>query len=476
MAAGASDFKSHALWKKFLLSWTSGGADYVSRWLNGWCFDPIAVMPFFFLLVLWVAHSLDPDAVTASWAMLVALSPLTLPVGMFRVFWVAWIHYIRFAFWFSPTCDSVLLKIELPPEVEKTPVAMEIFLASLWNTGGETTFRHRVWRGQTRPVFSLEIASTEGRVNFYIHTRKVWRAIVEARLYGQYPEARVVEVEDYASKIPFDLSKYGYWGAEYSKKIKPAALPIHTYVDFGLDKSPDKPETQTDPITNIIEFLGTMGKGEHFWLQIIIKGRKQDEWYGFYKKYDHYKEPAKKAIQDVTMGAIRRARELTEDEAGKKRVGERGAMLMTEMEKRKVEAIERSMAKLTYECGIRTIYLAERAHYNGINNSSVIRFFDTFNTNQEYTNRINVERGSSMFDYPWQDFMEMRQDKVKHNLHFFYKHRAYFFVPYDQVPVFMNPEELATLWHFPSSVVKSPSLTRVPAKVSEAPTNLPTGA
>jgi len=478
MAAGASDFKSYSLWKKFLLSWTYSGGDYISKWFNGWCFDPIATMPFFFLIVLWVAHTLDPDAVTATFATIVALSPIVLPVALFVVFWVAWVHYIRFAFWFSPTCDPVLLMVELPPEVEKTPVAMEIFLTSVWNTGGETTFRHRVWRGQTRPVFSLEIASTEGRVNFYIHTRKVWRKIVEARLYGQFPEARVTEVEDYAAKIPWDLKKYGYWGAEYSKKVEPQALPIRTYVDFGLDQSPDKPETQTDPLTNIIEFLGTMGKGEHFWMQLVVKGRKQDEWYGFYRKHDHYRAPAKEAIKSITRDAVKRAQELTEDEASQKRVGERGATLMTETEKRKVESIERAMTKLTFECGIRCLYIGERQHYNGINNASVIRFFDTFNTSSglDYINRINVARGSSMFDYPWQDFMELRQDKVKHNLLFHYKHRAYFFVPYDQAAVFLNSEELATLWHFPSSVVKSPSLSRVPAKVSEAPPNLPTGA
>ena len=131
------------------------------------------------------------------------------------------------------------------------------------------------------------------------------------------------------------------------------------------------------------------------------------------------------------------------------------------------------MSKLIFDCGIRVVYCAKKEVFNGINNASIIRFFDTFNSNQGYTNRLGVFNGTTYFDYPWQDIFDIRQNKEKRNLYFKCKHRAYFFVPYDQIQVYMTTEELATLWHFPSSVVQSPSIDRVPAKVSQAPTNLP---
>lgn len=462
---------------KALLVWTHDGAKHFANWLVGWQLDPIVVVPPYVVLLIWAVHSTDPAAITAVWAMMVALSPLWLPIGLFVVFWVTWVHYIRFAFWFGPICESVLLEIQLPPEVEKTPLAMETFFATLWNTGGETTFLQRVWRGQMRPVFSLEILSTEGQVRFYLHTRKVWRPIVEARLYGQFPEAQIREAIDPISSLPFNLTEYGIWGSEYNKKVPGGwqgdALPIRTYIDFQLDKSPDKPENSIDPITNIIELMGTLGKGEHFWFQLLIRGRKEEEWYGFYTKTNKYKADGTAFIKRITEGAIKRAQEFVTDPVEKAKVGSRSAQLMTEIEKRQVESIERSMTKLTYDCGIRVVYCAKREVYNGINNASIIRFFDTFNTNHQYTNRLGVFNGTTYFDYPWQDIFDIRQNKEKRNLYFKAKHRAYFGVPYDQQPVHLSSEEVATLWHFPSSVVKSPSIDRVPAKVSQAPTNLP---
>jgi hypothetical protein len=83
-------------------------------------------------------------------------------------------------------------------------------------------------------------------------------------------------------------------------------------------------------------------------------------------------------------------------------------------------------------------------------------------------------RGNNWFDYPWQDWKEIRANRMRRNLFFRYKQRAYFYVPYDQVPVFMTTEELATIWHFPSSVVQTPALDRVPSRRSDAPINLPT--
>ncbi|KKW35867.1 hypothetical protein A2852_02510 [Candidatus Adlerbacteria bacterium RIFCSPHIGHO2_01_FULL_54_23] len=453
-----------------LLLWTPDGAGHFAKWTNGWAFDPLVTTPIAILLFVPFAAYTDPGAVAATFVMLVYISPAALPVGLFFAFWTAWMRYIRYTFWFNN--PMILLEIQLPPEVEKTPAAMELFLAALWNTGGETTFIQRIWKGQFRPVWTLEIVGSEGQVRFYLHLRKAWKNIVEARLYGQYPEAKIVEAEDYAAKINFNLDEYELFGSEYEKGGAVAqALPIRTYVDYGLHMSPDKPEQQVDPITNTLELLGSIGKDEHFWLQIIIRPRKADEWYGFYLKEDKYREPAHEEIKKITEGAIKRAQALTDDESEKKKVGTRGAMLLTGGEKLRVESIERSLTKLIFECGFRVVYFAKRTKYNGINAGAIIRFFDAFRY-PDY-NALGVTRGTTYFDYPWQDWGNIRKSMEKRNLFNNYRHRAYFYVPLDQKPVFMTTEELATLWHFPSSVVKTPALDRVASRRAEAPQNLP---
>ncbi len=475
MASGGGSYPKYPLWKKIIFVWTHDGSHHFSEWLGKWGFDSLAIVPPAFVLFTGIAAATDPGAIEGVFAMVVFLSPLWLPIYLGNFFWVTWMHYIRYQFWFST--EMCLLEVQLPPEVTKSPLAMELFLSAMHNTGGETTFIARIWKGNYRAIWSIEIASNEGRIGFYIHMRRVWRSIIEARLYGQFPEAKITEVDDYVNKVPFNLEEYDIFGTEY-KKDSPESLPLKTYIDYQLDKNPDTPEIQVDPITNLVELLGHVGKDQYFWMQIVMRAFKADEWYGFYLG-DKFKEEAQEAITNITKGAIERAKKLTDDEAEQKRVGTRGATLLTPGERLRVEAIERSLTKLRFECGVRVVYIAKRSvgvrdPYHGINNGAVIRFFDAYKY-PNYNSLGPTQRLTSYFDYPWQDWGDVRKNMEKRNSWFRYKHRAYFYVPYDQVPVNMTTEELATIWHFPSSSVKTPALDRVQSRRSEAPINLPTG-
>ena len=436
--------------------------------LLGWHIEALVVAPIALILLVYAALTYDPTALRAVATGVALLSPIWLPAFLAVFFWTTWIDYIRFGFWFSQ--EMVLLEVTLPPEVEKSPLSMELFLTTLWNAGGESTLIARTWKGSFRPVWTLEIASNEGRVSYYIHLRKSWRNIVEARLYGQFPEAKIVETEDYTAKVPFNLEEYDLWGTEYAKS-KPGALPIKTYIDYGLDKNTDTPEIQVDPIGNILEYFSHIGPGEYLWLQIIMKARKHDEWYGLYDyAHDSYKLAGKQLLNDIMTGAAHRAQEvLKQSEIVEGKVN----ALLTDGEKQQIEAIERAMGKLTFECGMRSLYITRKGKFNGVNIGSLARLFDPYRSND--FNQINPTRGMSIFDYPWQDFHNIRHNYIREQLFFYYKNRAYFYVPYDQTPIFFNVEELASLWHFPNSKVNPPGLERVASKRAAAPVNLPTG-
>ncbi len=445
-------------------------AEGISSWLDGWHVEPIAVVPPAMLLLTIVALGVDPDAVSGTFAALVATSPLWLPVVLFIMFWKRWIHYLRYAFWFKQ--DFVLLHIELPAVVEKSPLAMEVILTGLWNNGSETTFIQRIWKGQYRAVTTLELVSNGGRIGYYIHLRRAWKQFMEARIYGQFPEAQITEVrEDYVTKAGYSPETHDLWGTEYEKS-QPGAVPIKTYIDWGLDKDPDKPEKQVDPITNILEFLASIRPDEHVWIQIVMKARKKDEWYGFYKTADSYKEGGKAAIKKIFDDAVKRAQDRVEDPVQKQAAAGRGVQLLSTPEKDRIEAIERNFNKLIFECGFRGMYIVQKGKFDLSKVNNLVRLWDPFRA-PDY-NTINVTRGMSIFDYPWQDWNDIRHKMVCKRMFFWYKHRAYFYVPYDQVPVAMTTEELASIWHFPSAAVKTPGLVRVASRVGEAPPNLPT--
>ncbi|OGC86043.1 hypothetical protein A3D70_01325 [Candidatus Adlerbacteria bacterium RIFCSPHIGHO2_02_FULL_54_18] len=444
-------------------------AHSTNKFFDGFHIDTTLIALAGMVVFLITAVSVDYDAVSGGIAALIAYSPLWLPVALFVSFWKTWMHYIRYEFWFHT--PMTLLHIELPPEVEKSPLAMELVLIGLWNTGGETTFLQRIWNGQYRAITTLELVSNEGRISYYIHLRKNWKNFIEARIYGQFPEAHITEAtRDYVDEVGYSPDTHTLWGTEYSK-ADAEALPLRTYVDWQLDKTPDKPEITIDPLTNIFEALSSAGPGEYVWIQIIMKARKQDEWYGFYTG-DHFVADAKKKIASITKQAIARAQEHTVDEAEKKKVGSRGAMLLTGGEKDQVEAIERSITKQVFDCGLRAMYIVKKDRFDITKINNLVRLWDPFRNQQG--NKLNVTRGLSIFDYPWQDWGNVRRRMVSKKMFFWYKHRAYFYVPYDQVPVCLTVEEIASLWHFPNSIVKTPALERVPSRRSAPPPNLPT--
>ena len=460
--------------------WSStfaNGATDNNYTLRAYHIEAIILAPVVVIAMVLFMSSYDPAALHAVFLAVAAMSPVWIPLFLFTTFWVQWMKYIRSMFWFSQ--EMTLLEIVLPPEVIKSPLAMELFLTSIWNSGGEATFLARIWRGNFRPIWSLEIASNEGRISYYIHTRKALRNAVESRLYGQYPEAKILEVEDYASKVPFNLHEYEIWGCEYTK-LAPGPVPIKTYVDYQLDKNTDTPEIQVDPLTNMLEHMASIGKDEYVWLQFIVRARKKDEWNGFYLKADSYKDDAKAVIQRMVLEAAGRSKKILEelhiddpDKTALKQAASRGAALLSEGERKKVEAIERALSKQIFECGIRAVYLAKKTQFNAGNIGSLALMFNPFRAID--LNGLVPTRGMSIFDFPWQDFHNIRRTIIKKLLMFHYRNRAYFYVPYDQVPVFFTTEELATLWHFPSSVVQPPGLERIAAKRAEAPAGLPTG-
>ncbi len=444
-------------------------AHHANTWIDSWRVETIVVSTLGMLVFLTVALSVDPDAVLAGGIAVVTLSPLWLPLVLFTVFWKTWMHWLRYAFWFRQ--PMTLLHIELPPEVAKSPLAMELVLVGLWNNGGETTFLQRIWKGQFRAITTLELVSNHGRIGYYIHLRKNWKEFIEARIYGQFPEAKITEMErDYVDEVAFNTDDYDLWGTEYNKKIAEAA-PIKTYIDYGLDKNTDTPEIHVDPLTNILEFLSTVKQDEYVWLQIVMKARKKDEWYGFYTG-DHFKDEGEKLKKGLTEGAIKRAQEFTTDDAEKKKVGSRGSTLLTEGERNAIIAIDRSLSKQVFDCGIRGLYIVKKGKFDLSRVNNLVRIWDPFRYDGGWQS-LNVTRGNSIFDYPWQDWREIRKTMIRKKMFFWYKHRAYFYVPYDQKEVCMTTEELASMWHFPNSEVKTPALQRVPSRRSSAPSNLP---
>lgn len=382
---------------------------------------------------------------------------LWLPVIAIFGFGYIWLSFKRREFHFNQ--GSVLLEVKLPREITRSPRAMETVLEAFYQTAGEGTWIDRYIKGQTRAWFSLEIVSIGGQVHFFIWMRKKFKDFIESHIYAQYPTVEIYEVEDYTLPFSSQPDVNSVWGCEY-KLSKPDPYPIKTYVDYGLDKDPDE-EFKIDPLVSLIEFLGSVKKGQQIWIQIIIRANKKEKrkvgtWFGTTDWREEAKDEIKKLREE---GFIKFEGE------------DRRSPALTEGTKDTISAIERSLGKLAFDVGMRGIYIASKDTFDPINITGLTGFIKAFSSQD--LNGFKPARGLTVFDYPWQDYGDIRKNKVKAELMDAYKRRSYFYPPYKEDPFVLTTEELATLFHFPGSIAATPTFGRVPSRKAEAPSNLP---
>lgn len=377
------------------------------------------------------------------------------------ILWELYMYYINYMWITAPR--YVLLEIKMPKIINKSPKAMEVVFDNMHQTG-EGNLIDKYILGRVRSWHTLELVSIGGQVKFYSRMEVKYRAIFESAMYAQYPDVEIVEAEDYTKKVPYLIPGNENWdlcGVEY-KLTQPDAYPIKTYVDYGLDKDP-KEEFKVDPLTPVIEFLGSMGPSEQLWIQISIMASKNR----FKVKGSWFKK------QDWTKDAKDLITELKKEEKPKEGQISVGSLKLSPGERSVLEAVERGLTKYGFDCGIRTLYLAPKDKYKGINVPRMLSVFKQFGSTNLNGITPNYAAGFTSFDYPWQDFKGMRVRYRKKNMFDAYIRRSYFYQPHARTPFVLNTEELATLFHIPGEVAVTPTLERIPSRKAEPPANLP---
>jgi len=395
--------------------------------------------------------------------------------------------------------DWVLLEVKPPREVRKTPRAMEQFFAGLHGTQRTPNWKERNIEGQVQEWFSLEIVNQGGEVHFFIRSPLMYRNLIEAQIYAQYPEAEITQIDDYVSSVPPDIpnKEYDLWGTELILN-KEDAYPIRTYPAFEKDIIVE--EQRIDPIASLLEVMSKLTDGEQIWIQTLVRpvmdgwkksgealrdrliGRKAE------KKPSEVAalgEAGREAISQLVTG---------QPAAEKKEEASASSPSLTQAEQAVVKAIEENISKIGFETIIRFVYLAPVAVFAKPNVSAVIGCYKQFNTqdlngfkpNARITTKIDYDvqlkgsresyRKKKIFeDYKKRDFVQ--QSKLINYLKPSFFERLpifnWFFVR--SKPFVFNTEELATVYHLPGIMVKAPLVPKVEAKKGEPPTGLPVG-
>ena len=376
----------------------------------------------------------------------------------------------------------VMLEIKLPREITKSPLATEMALATLLQGGGIGNKYSKFFKGALPVYSSLEIASLEGVVHFYVRIQKKFRPLVEANFYAQYPEIEIVEADDYTKAIRYHhlTKEVLMWGVSHrtakqwsptnpktgtgfpkegniDEPLKPGKeaysmkadfLPIKTYIDYELEKNP-KEEFKIDPIATLLEIMGSAGKGEYFWYQILVQDEsvyntKMPKFYVNEKTHDHLSlkdmaDARKKQIRTAgwnIKGKVALADEFNvpkvidayekqkddsyvqlfdekEDKEGKiiktprkvqatyleTKAIEKKEMDLRPEEKEELEIINKKLSKPLALCIMRFIYISKKENFNPAHIQNVLSVTKPFAGANSFYPAVLTDP----YDYPWQN-------------------------------------------------------------------------
>jgi hypothetical protein len=408
------------------------------------------------------------------------LAPIPLAYFAFTL----WHHYRQEQFIMG--IKWVLLEIQVPRDVIKTPAAMELIFSNAFYHKSGKGFWEEFIIGAPWLWFSLEIVSIDGRVHFYVRTPTRIRDLVETQIYAQYPQAKVVEVEDYAFKIP-KYEKDGdwnMWGCEFTK-VKDDVMPIRTYKQVEEMKSGTKEEFKIDPITPTIEYLGSLPKGQQVWIQIIIRQSTRKYHSHTTGKHVSFEIHAEEYMKELLKPFTKIGKGAGVGGGDSMEIRAPGFIEPS------IKLVAANLGQIHFDCGIRLISLADkRLHsldkFNELRKSCRLVFRQFAQPYANELDRVN----STQFDAPWSDPTGLALTNIKRRMINFYRMRTFFHPPiqfsikYPQVlSVFfpsgkpnlfvLSNEELASLFHFPGMVSETPSFKRIESKIAKPPSNLP---
>jgi hypothetical protein len=308
-----------------------------------------------------------------------------------------------------------------------------------------------------RPWFSFEMASFGGEIHFYVWCWATFRRTVESAIYGQYPEVEIFEVEDYMSTFRFDPKKHTCRVGDYVYKGAGDEYPLKTYVDFELDKDP-KEEHIIDPLSSAFEILSNLLPHETCWIQMNVRYATKNGI--IIRPKPDWKDRIAKAVNKIRSEMIYK-----EDE------NDKGFPRPTWKQTELMRSMERQLTKVPFEVGMRFAYISE-GELHGPTFTAIRWIFKPYNW-ENMGQYMRSFRGHDPFDYPWQDYKNIRWVLVTRRWLDAMRRRSYFYQPWIAPSIFMTPEMLASLYHYPHSGISVPGLRRIQSTKSEPPPNLP---
>ncbi len=392
---------------------------------------------------------------------------------MLTGFWQLWVQWRQEKF--AGTIAYNLLAIDIPRSNEQTPKAVEQVFSLISGAYSNLDAFEKYWIGKFQLTFSFEIISIGGYVQYVVRTPAKFRDLVESAVYAQYPDAEIVEIADYTGTVPkvYPDPEQELFGTEFVLG-KPAHYPIRTTIQFEHNLSE---EYFKDPLSSLLEVLGSIRASEQVWLQYLITPT-DDKWkHAGEEAVDKLvgkKKPLKKNVfdhmVDIPMAVLGELGSMMSTSSEEKKPDKKDdifkMLALTPGERSVVEAIQMKLSKVGLRAKLRLVYVGRRDVFSKGRIISAVKGALSQFSALDMNGFKNYSKVMPKGDYFYQRWFE---NGKKMRLLRRYKSRSNEGAP----PYILNIEELASIYHFPAMHVKAPSLSKTEAKKAEPPAGLP---
>jgi len=352
--------------------------------------------------------------------------------------------------------NMILFSVSLPKasadEKSRKPfkevvAVMEQFYSSLSNLkeGGMKAFLY----GQ--PIFSFEIAVPHvgEEICFYVACPKRFKDVMEKQIHGFFPSADVHQVLDYNIFNPQGVSL-----ASYILPTKGIYLPFKTYQSLEMDA--------LSSIVNALSKLEMEGEGAA--IQLIISPLAEKKWRKMARKiaqemqrgrqYDASRMKIDRGwfikLLDIATGSGPGAQEIGLEA---KPVENTGMSNVTPLNTETIKAIEAKATKIAFDVNLNLVVSAkEKEQAEGF----LLQLESAFaQFNSESLNTLKS--------------IHLAPGRKLKKLFYGFSFRIFD----DSRKFILSVEELASLFHFPTTEMETPKVKFIKAKQSAAPANSP---
>lgn len=333
---------------------------------------------------------------------------------------------------FRESLDFTLLSVKIPQKsIEEIQQAgkqerdwmkvMEDFYANLITLKPNGLFAPKPW-------ITLEIAKVGNEIRFYVAAPLRYEGFLEKRITSIYPDAEVVASKDFNIFGPAETVVCGY-----VKTTKPVYLPIKTYGSI-----------EVDPLSSITNVLTKLDEREEAVVQICIRNA-ANSWQSRGKLIVREMAGGKsyqKAAQSTGLFAPLGI------DAAKEKEQQQQRQFPPKTDEDLVKAMESKLSKHSFETNVRIVVSIKDKSRSDAVFTQLAGSFDQFSAPGMNSFRTWRQKKAAarklLYDYIYRKFS----------------------------PSFisiLSTEELTSIFHFPTPLLKTPNVRALNAKIAPAP-------